>query len=85
MCLACRVGLLQWWVSASSAMLLLMAGRKVLGELFGRKRLGLMAVLGIFTSLPSLGMVSALQGKRPFPTSLEMQQRNGKRAGQSGL
>lgn len=41
MCLACGAGLLRWWVSASSAMLLLMAGRKVPGRASGRKSLGL--------------------------------------------
>lgn len=66
MCLACGAGLLQWWVSASSAMLLLMAGGKVPGGAFGRKSLGLPAALGVFTSPSSLGMASAPQGKHIF-------------------
>lgn len=85
MCLACGAGSLQWWVSASSAMLLLMAGGKVPGGAFGRKSLGLPAVLGVFTSPSSLGMASAPQGKHLFPTIPEMPWRNGRRAGQTGL
>ena len=85
MCLACGAGLLQWWASASLAMLLLMVGRKVPGGVSGRKSLGLTAVLGVFTSPSRLGMASALQCQHLFPTSLEMPWRNGRRAGQSGL
>lgn len=80
MCLVRGVGLLRWGVSASSTVLLLMVGGKVPGGVSGRKSLGLTAVLWFFKSPSSLGMVSALQGKHLFPTSLEMLRRNGRRA-----